>query len=115
MLICPDEAAEYALERGFILADTKFEFGLLDTPNGNQLVLIDELLTPDSSRYWSAEDYSPGKPQASFDKQYLRDWLIAGNLRNKEGVSLPEDVVRETRRKYEEARDRVMGLGNFRR
>jgi len=105
------EAAAYALERGLILADTKLEFGLL--PPNNQLILIDELLTPDSSRYWSAADYVPGKSQASFDKQYLRDWLISNNLKNAEGVKLPEDVVLKTREKYEEARDRVMGIGAF--
>jgi tyrosyl-tRNA synthetase len=107
------EAAEYALARGLILADTKFEFGLLPTPSGKQLILIDELLTPDSSRYWSAAEYKSGQPQASFDKQYLRDWLIQEGLRNKEGVALPEQVVRGTKEKYEEARDRVMGLGRF--
>lgn len=105
------EAAAYALERGLILADTKLEFGLL--PPNNQLILIDELLTPDSSRYWSAADYTPGKPQASFDKQYLRDWLIANDLRNAPNVTLPQDVVAKTREKYEEARDRVMSLGQF--
>lgn len=105
------EAAAYALERGLILADTKLEFGLL--PPNNELILIDELLTPDSSRYWSAADYAQGRGQASFDKQYLRDWLISNNLRNVEGVKLPEDIVEKTREKYEEARDRVMGLGAF--
>lgn len=75
--------------------------------------MIDELLTPDSSRYWSAAEYKSGQPQASFDKQYLRDWLIKGGLRNKEGVSLPEEIVRGTKEKYEEARDRVMCLGKF--
>lgn len=105
------EAAAYALERGLILADTKLEFGLL--PPSNTLILIDELLTPDSSRYWSAADYVQGKPQASFDKQYLRDWLISNDLKNAQGVRLPEDVVLKTREKYEEARDRVMGLGQF--
>lgn len=108
------EGAAYALERGLILADTKFEFGLLDSPNGTkQLVLIDELLTPDSSRYWSADVYEKGKPQPSFDKQYLRDWLISNKLKAVDGVSLPEDVVKGTREKYEEARERVMGLGRF--
>ncbi|WWD17428.1 phosphoribosylaminoimidazolesuccinocarboxamide synthase [Kwoniella shandongensis] len=110
------EAAQYALQRGLILADTKFEFGLLQSPsspNKPTLILIDEVLTPDSSRYWSEADYTPGKPQASFDKQYLRDWLIAEGLKAKEDVTLPEHVVSETRRKYEEARDRVMGLGEF--
>ena len=101
-----------------ILADTKFEFGLLPSPtasnpNSKTLILIDELLTPDSSRYWSAAEYEQGKPQASFDKQYLRDWLIKEGLRNKEGVKLPEDVVKGTKEKYEEARDRVMGRGKF--
>lgn len=112
-VLTPDTAAEYALARGLILADTKFEFGLLDTPNGKQLILIDEALTPDSSRYWSAAAYQEGKPQDSFDKQYLRDWLIKGGLKAKEGVALPEAVVAETKAKYEEARDRVMGLGKF--
>ncbi len=110
------EAAAYALERGLILADTKFEFGLLPstTPNGKpSLMLIDELLTPDSSRYWAESAYVEGRPQPSFDKQYLRDWLIQGNLRDKEGVMLPDDVVEETKRKYEEAKDRIIGLGQF--
>ncbi|KAE8537752.1 phosphoribosylaminoimidazolesuccinocarboxamide synthase [Cryptococcus gattii VGV] len=110
------EAAAYALERGLILADTKFEFGLLpdpSSPNKTTLILIDEVLTPDSSRYWAAADYVVGQPQPSFDKQYLRDWLIKEGLRGKEDVTLPEHVVNETRSKYEEARDRVMGLGNF--
>ena len=104
------EAAEYALERGLILADTKFEFGTL--PNGD-LILIDEALTPDSSRYWSKAGYVEGKPQDSFDKQYLRDWLIKEGLRNKQGVKLPDGVVNGTKEKYEEARDRVMGKGKF--
>lgn len=110
------EAAAYALERGLILADTKFEFGLLSdpsSPNKTTLILIDEVLTPDSSRYWAVADYVVGQPQPSFDKQYLRDWLIKEGLRGKEDVTLPEHVVNETRSKYEEARDRVMGLGNF--
>jgi phosphoribosylaminoimidazole-succinocarboxamide synthase len=107
------EAAAYALERGLILADTKFEFGLLDSPNGKQLILIDEALTPDSSRYWAADVYTEGKPQPSFDKQYLRDWLISSGVRGKDGVTLPVEVVAETRKKYEEAKDRVMELGSF--
>ena len=82
-------------------------------PPQNTLILIDELLTPDSSRYWSAADYVPGQPQASFDKQYLRDWLVSNNLKNASGVKLPDEVVVQTRAKYEEARDRVMGLGQF--
>ena len=76
-------------------------------------MLIDELLTPDSSRYWAESAYVEGQPQPSFDKQYLRDWLIKGKLRDKEGVVLPDDVVKETKRKYEEAKDRIIGLGQF--
>ena len=113
---CTAEASAYAIERGLILADTKFEFGLLPSPGNKdqkQLILIDELLTPDSSRYWSAANYTPGKSQASFDKQYLRDWLIHSGLRDKQGVTLPDHVVQETRRKYEEAKDRIMGIGTF--
>jgi len=108
------EAAAYALTRGLILADTKFEFGLLPSASGSkELILIDELLTPDSSRYWAAADWEEGKPQASFDKQYLRDWLISTGQRNKPNVTLPDNVLSETRRKYEEAKDRVMGLGQW--
>ena len=107
------EAAAYALDRGVILADTKFEFGLLPSPNGGkQLILIDEVLTPDSSRYWSASTYKEGQPQPSFDKQYLRDWLIKEGLRNKDGVKLPDEVVEETSRKYLEAKDRLTGSGS---
>ena len=94
-----------------ILADTKFEFGLLpgsESPT-KRLLLIDEALTPDSSRYWSAADYNPGQSQASFDKQYLRDWLISNNLRDKEGVALPEEIISETQAKYEEVKERIMG------
>lgn len=115
--MCLAEAAAYALERGFILADTKFEFGLLPSTSSSSdkptLILIDEVLTPDSSRYWSSEIYQPGQPQPAFDKQFLRDWLISNKLKAVEGVSLPEEVIRETKAKYEEARDRVMGLGAF--
>lgn len=108
------EAAAYALERGLILADTKFEFGLIPGKDGKkQLILIDEALTPDSSRYWAASAYKAGQPQDSFDKQYLRDWLINSGKKAQEGVSLPEDVVAGTKAKYEEARDRVMGRGAF--
>lgn len=110
-----DEAADFARERGVILADTKFEFGLQPAKDGGKptLILIDELLTPDSSRYWAANTYVQGKPQDSFDKQYVRDWLIREGLRNKEGVALPDDVVAGTRAKYEEAKERIMGEGNF--
>jgi phosphoribosylaminoimidazole-succinocarboxamide synthase len=104
-------AAERARARGLILADTKFEFGFaLDAggqPTG-ELLLVDEVLTPDSSRYWPLAGYAPGKDQPSFDKQYLRNWLLAevaaGRWRKEPpGPELPAEVLAETRRKYEEA------------
>jgi len=90
-------AAEHALERGIIIADTKFEFGLLESGG---LIVIDEMLTPDSSRFWPAESYKPGGAQASFDKQYVRDYLEAIEW-NKEppAPELPDDVVEKTREK----------------
>jgi len=98
------EAADYARSRGIIIADTKFEFGLL----AGKLVLIDELLTPDSSRFWPADQYAPGRGQPSFDKQYVRDWLQASGW-NKQapGPELPPEVVRNTREKYAEALHRL--------
>jgi phosphoribosylaminoimidazole-succinocarboxamide synthase len=95
------EAAEYALTRGIIIADTKFEFGLDD--NG-ELYLIDEILTPDSSRFWPADQYAVGKNPPSFDKQYVRDWLEASGW-NKQapGPELPADVAARTGEKYHEA------------
>jgi phosphoribosylaminoimidazole-succinocarboxamide synthase len=90
-------ASSYAEERGIIIADTKFEFGLHDS----KIILVDEVLTPDSSRFWPKESYEPGKPQASFDKQYIRDWLK--NTGWKEGTPPPEiptEVVEKTREKY---------------
>ena len=93
-------AAAYAEPRGIILADTKFEFGLL----GNELIWIDEALTPDSSRFWPAAHYRPGGPQPSFDKQYVRDYLERiGWNKQPPGPELPEDVVADTRAKYREA------------
>lgn len=98
-------AAEYALSRGIIIADTKMEFGFID----GRLCLIDELLTPDSSRFWDQETYQPGRPQASFDKQYLRDWLIvSGWNREPPAPSIPEDVVQRTAEKYREAYRRLV-------
>jgi phosphoribosylaminoimidazole-succinocarboxamide synthase len=93
-------AAAYAAERGVILADTKFEFGV--TPDG--IVLADEVLTPDSSRYWPADQYKPGGPQPSFDKQFVRDYLeqIRWN-KQAPAPSLPDDVVAKTQRKYLDA------------
>ena len=98
--------AEYALERGIIIADTKFEFGML---GDGELILIDEILTPDSSRFWPAESYEPGRAQASFDKQYVRDYLEAIEW-NKEppAPALPEEVVEKTREKYWEAVNRLV-------
>lgn len=93
-------AAEFALQRGIILADTKFEFGLID----GQIVLGDEALTPDSSRFWPKDSYAPGGPQSSFDKQFVRDWLetLTWNKQPPAPV-LPEDVIERTRAKYIEA------------
>lgn len=100
-------AADFALERGIIIADTKFEFGLTDD---GQLLLIDEALTPDSSRFWPAEDYVAGRPQASFDKQYVRDYLesIAWD-KEPPAPGLPSDIVSKTQEKYMEALRRLTG------
>jgi phosphoribosylaminoimidazole-succinocarboxamide synthase len=98
-------AAAYAEPRGIILADTKFEFGLLDRPHeGTDLIWIDEALTPDSSRFWPAAEYKPGGPQPSFDKQYVRDYLERIQwTKTPPGPELPPDVVAATRAKYREA------------
>jgi phosphoribosylaminoimidazole-succinocarboxamide synthase len=100
-------AADYALPRGIIIADTKFEFGILDD---GSLILIDEVLTPDSSRFWPAEAYRPGQDQPSFDKQYVRDYLEEIKW-NKEppAPELPEEVVAKTQEKYWEAQRRLFG------
>ncbi|KAL2433950.1 Phosphoribosylaminoimidazole-succinocarboxamide synthase [Exophiala dermatitidis] len=94
-------ARDYAKEKGIIIADTKFEFGLDETTD--EIVLVDEVLTPDSSRFWSKETYKVGQSQDSFDKQFLRDWLTKNGLKGKEGVTMPQDVVDATRAKYLEA------------
>jgi len=100
--------AERAEESGLILADTKFELGL--DPAG-VVTLGDEALTPDSSRLWPADDYEPGRPQASFDKQYVRDWCLAtGWDRTAPGPALPDDVVAGTRARYVEAFERITGI-----
>jgi phosphoribosylaminoimidazole-succinocarboxamide synthase len=97
----------HAASCGIILADTKFEFGLTD---GGDLLLIDEALTPDSSRYWPADQYAPGGPQPSFDKQYVRDYLESIRWNKQPPVpSLPEEVVRRTREKYLDAYHRLTG------
>ncbi len=94
------KASIYARTRGIIIADTKFEFGLY----GDQLILADEVLTPDSSRFWPADDYQPGRPQRSFDKQFVRDYLETTNW-NKQppAPALPPDVIQNTAAKYREA------------
>jgi len=115
-------AADYALKRGIIIADTKFEFGLLECadsaapserqggvkPPQSKLILIDEALTPDSSRFWPADSYAPGKPQPSFDKQFVRDYLETLDW-NKQppGPELPDDIIRKTSEKYLEALKRL--------
>jgi phosphoribosylaminoimidazole-succinocarboxamide synthase len=100
-------AAEYALTRGIIIADTKFEFGLDEK---GQLVWIDEALTPDSSRFWPADQYQPGSNPSSFDKQFVRDWLEASGW-NKQapGPELPAEIVARTSEKYREAMSRLLG------
>ncbi len=97
--------SDYAAKRGIIVADTKFEFGFDDS---GELILIDEVLTPDSSRFWPADLYEPGKSQPSFDKQFVRDWLLqSGWDRNSEPPQLPDDIVLKTREKYIEAFERL--------
>ncbi|HML53085.1 MAG TPA: phosphoribosylaminoimidazolesuccinocarboxamide synthase [Solidesulfovibrio magneticus] len=99
-------ARDYARERGIIIADTKFEFGLL----GDELILIDEVLTPDSSRFWPAEGYQAGKSQPSYDKQYLRDWLVSiGFNKQPPAPNLPQDVVAKTQEKYLAAYELLTG------
>jgi phosphoribosylaminoimidazole-succinocarboxamide synthase len=101
-------AAAHALGCGLILADTKFEWGY-DAETG-ELLLVDEVLTPDSSRYWSIDTYRPGGPQASFDKQFVRDWLeTTGWDKASVPPRLPEDVVQKTRGKYVEAFEKLTG------
>ena len=98
-------AARHALERGIIIADTKFEFG---TDGSGQLILIDEALTPDSSRFWPVDTYQPGRSPASFDKQYVRDYLETLDWnKTAPGPRLPSDVIRRTSEKYEEALRRL--------
>lgn len=106
-------AAAHCLEHGIILADTKFEFGLVHAQEGSseekELILIDEVLTPDSSRYWPLDGYKAGGPQPSFDKQYLRDWLVSQGFKkglehgvDGSGWTIDEHVVVGTRQRYEE-------------
>ncbi len=100
-------AAEHARSRGIILADTKFELGL--NAQGT-LTLADEVLTPDSSRFWPAAGYEPGRSQPSFDKQYVRDWATASGWdKTPPAPALPEDVVARTQALYREAYERITG------
>ena len=101
-----NRGAEYALKKGIIIADTKFEFGKLD----EEIILVDEVLTPDSSRFWPADLYEPGKSQPSFDKQYVRDYLTStGWDKNSDPPSLPDNVIAETQKKYQEAYEKITG------
>ena len=117
-------AASYAHTRGLILADTKFEFGLIPSHSSSdtassELILVDELLTPDSSRYWPLAGYIPGGPQPSFDKQYLRDWLVSAGFRKgleggpegrgNGGWEIDEAVVQGTKKRYEEVVEMLVG------
>jgi len=98
--------AELARGRGILIADTKFEFGRID----GEVILVDELLTPDSSRFWPADQYQPGRGQPSYDKQFVRDWLsVSGWDRNSPPPALPDEVVRKTREKYVEAYEKLTG------
>jgi phosphoribosylaminoimidazole-succinocarboxamide synthase len=101
-------AAERAEKVGIVLADTKFEFGLDEK---DQVVLVDEVLTPDSSRFWPQETWEAnlGKAQPSFDKQFLRDWLTSEGLKGKEGVKVPDEIVKKTAEKYKEAYEKITG------
>jgi phosphoribosylaminoimidazole-succinocarboxamide synthase len=98
--------AEHALSKGILIADTKFEFGQA----GDELILIDEVLTPDSSRFWPADQYTPGRSPPSFDKQFVRDWLEKASWdKNSPPPALPDDVVARTRQKYIEAYEQLTG------
>ncbi len=101
-----NRGAAFALEKGIIIADTKFEFGLLD----GEIILIDEILTPDSSRFWPLDDYAPGRGQKSFDKQTVRDWLTnSGWDKTPPGPSLPQDIIDNTSKTYKEIFTRLTG------
>lgn len=97
------KAHDYAATKGIIIADTKFEFGY-DKSN-DEIVLVDEVLTPDSSRFWQSSKYEVGRDQDSYDKQFLRNWLTESGLAGKNGTEMPEDIVKNTFDKYKEAYD----------
>ena len=98
-------ARDHAAENGIIIADTKFEFGVID----GQIILADEVLTPDSSRFWPGDVYEPGRDQASFDKQYVRDWLNANWDRQGNPPHLPQEVIERTSQKYIAAYEKISG------
>ncbi|WP_320045527.1 phosphoribosylaminoimidazolesuccinocarboxamide synthase [uncultured Desulfobacter sp.] len=101
-----NRGAAFALEKGIIIADTKFEFGLLD----GKIILIDEILTPDSSRFWPLDDYAPGRGQKSFDKQTVRDWLTnSGWGKTPPGPKLPQEIIDNTSKTYKEIYTRLTG------
>jgi len=101
-----NKGAEFARKKGIIIADTKFEFGKI----GDQIIVVDEVLTPDSSRFWPADLYEPGKSQPSFDKQYVRDYLSSTDWdKNSSPPHLPAEVIAETQRKYQEAYEKITG------
>ncbi len=101
-----NKGARLALEKGIIIADTKFEFGLLD----DEIILIDEILTPDSSRFWPLDDYEPGRGQNSYDKQTVRDWLVnSGWDKTPPGPELPQEVIDHTARTYKDIYTRLTG------
>ncbi len=100
-----ERAAEHARERGIIIADTKFEFGRYD----GKIILGDEVLTPDSSRFWSADTYKVGEEQPSFDKQFVRNWLNANWDRKGNPPRLPEDIIKKTSEKYIQAYEKITG------
>ena len=100
------KARDVAEKKGIIIADTKMEFGMKD----GKLILIDELLTPDSSRFWPKDEYQPGGPQKSFDKQFLRDYLLSIRWdKSPPAPPLPDEIVQKTREKYLEAYERLVG------
>ena len=98
-------ARDHAAENGIIIADTKFEFGVID----GQIILADEVLTPDSSRFWPGDEYEEGRDQASFDKQYVRDWLNANWDRTGNSPRLPQEVIERTSQKYIAAYEKISG------
>lgn len=105
-LLMYNKGAEYARKKGIIIADTKFEFGKID----DEIIIVDEILTPDSSRFWPAEKYELGKSQPSYDKQYVRDYLIStGWDKNSAPPELPNYVIKETQKKYIEAYESITG------